>query len=79
MKTYEVEEFELIIQVEDGAGQILHGINVGKSDGNDTGFEAAVDALESVALAHACEGIDITEPKYLAGLRTAIESCANNL
>ena len=37
-----------------------------------------VNAIESVVLAHACSGIDITSEAYIEGLKTAIDVCANN-
>jgi hypothetical protein len=38
-----------------------------------------MDAIESLILAHACTGVDVTTPKYIEGVKTAIESCANNI
>lgn len=40
-------------------------------------LDAAVDALESLVLAHAVAGIDITSPAYLEGLETAIDAVFN--
>ena len=37
------------------------------------------DALESLILAHACEGIDITEQTYMNGIKTALDAIANNM
>jgi hypothetical protein len=41
--------------------------------------EAAIDALESVILAHANAGIDIASPAYVEGIETAVQACGNNL
>ncbi len=49
------------------------------SDADDDQFNAAMDAVESLVLAHACAGIDVTETRYVAGLRTCIDACENNL
>ena len=49
------------------------------SDDDDDQFGAAVDAIESMVLAHACAGIDVTDPRYVEGLRTCVECCATNL
>ncbi len=38
----------------------------------------AIEALESLILAHACEGIDIGAKSYVAGVLTAVESISNN-
>ena len=39
---------------------------------------AAIDALESLILAHACAGIDITSPAYLEGIETAVDAITNH-
>ena len=41
-------------------------------------FNAAIDAVESLILAHACAGIDIESPAYIEGIETAIDACAEN-
>jgi hypothetical protein len=42
-------------------------------------YNHMMDALESLILAHACAGVDVTTPEYIEGIKTAIESCANNI
>jgi hypothetical protein len=42
-------------------------------------YNAFVDAIESIALAHACAGVNISDPAYAAGLETALEAAGNNL
>ena len=37
------------------------------------------DAIESLILAHACAGIDVTSPAYVEGIETAVEAIANHL
>jgi len=49
------------------------------SGADDERFNAAVDAVESMVLAHACAGIDVTDPRYVEGIRTCVEACANKL
>lgn len=49
------------------------------SEGDAEEFNAAMDAVESMVLAHACAGIDVTDHRYVEGLRTCIDACANNL
>ncbi len=39
---------------------------------------AAIDALESLVLAHACSGIDIRSPAYLEGIETAVDAITNH-
>ncbi len=41
-------------------------------------FNKKMDALESIILALAIAGIDITTPAYLEGIETAVEACSNN-
>jgi hypothetical protein len=45
---------------------------------DDERYNAAIDAIESMTLAHACAGIDVTDPRYIKGLRTALRACADN-
>ena len=39
-------------------------------------FNDMMDALESIILAHACAGIDVTTSAYLEGIETACNGCA---
>lgn len=40
-------------------------------------FNGALDAVESLVLAHACAGIDVNSPAYLEGIETAINALGN--
>jgi aminoglycoside phosphotransferase len=40
--------------------------------------EAQADALEAFILALACEGYDISEPRFVKALQTSLEAIANN-
>lgn len=42
-------------------------------------FNIAMDAIESMILAHAIAGIDIKSYQYLEGIKTAVQSCADNI
>ena len=42
-------------------------------------FNAAIDALEAMILAHACVGIDVASPAYVEGIETAVEAIGNAL
>lgn len=44
----------------------------------DAEYRAAIDGLESLILAHACAGIDVTTPAYIEGIETAVEAIANH-
>jgi hypothetical protein len=56
------------------------------SDLRDTGdaievrrYNAAIDALESLILAHACAGVDVESPAYVEGIETAVEAIGNHV
>ena len=42
-------------------------------------YEAAIDALEALILAHGCAGVDIESPAYIEGIETAVEAISNNV
>lgn len=59
----------------EGGGEIFSELR----QGEDTEALAAIDGIESLILAHACAGIDITTPAYLEGIETAVEAIDNNI
>ena len=42
-------------------------------------WNASVNALESLVLAHALAGVDVEEPAYLEGLETAVEAISQDI
>ena len=42
-------------------------------------YNAAIDGLESLILAHACAGMDVESPAYIEGVETAVEAIANHI
>jgi len=54
------------------------GLKTIHNDEGDELYNAAMDGIESMILAHACAGVDISSPKYLEGIETAVNACANN-
>ena len=44
----------------------------------DMQYDASMDAIESIILAHHLAGIDVTTKEYIEGIEIAIESCANH-
>ena len=48
------------------------------SDDLESEFNAGVDAIEMLILAHFCAGVDVTTPAYLEGIETAHNSLVNN-
>lgn len=71
---------ELALTYPDDHGRRQGGISssLHTVDGDDA-FNAAMDAIESLVLGHVCAGIDVTDPRYVEGIRTCIEACGNNL
>ncbi len=72
----------IVVELVDGGGQIssrLHE-NVTNEDYEEqcriARYNDMMDALESMILAHAIAGIDITTPAYLEGIETACTACA---
>jgi hypothetical protein len=59
-----------------GGGNIASFLHEDDAPG---GYNAAMDAIESLVLAHACAGIDVESPAYLEGIETAVQACASNL
>jgi len=45
----------------------------------DRQYNAAIDGLESLILAHACAGVDVESPAYVEGVETAVEAIANHI
>ena len=61
---------------ESGSGKITSDLKQGTT-AEDVEYVAAIDALESLVLAHACAGIDVAAPAYIEGIETAVEAVAN--
>jgi len=46
---------------------------------NRTRYNAVLNAVESIILAHACAGIKVDDPKYIEGIETTLEAAGNAL
>ena len=95
MKTIEIELFggtqKIIVTLNGkGGGSVESDLHpdseiLGSDEATEDTDEAywredgGVDALESMILAHACAGIDVTSAAYVEGIETTIEAMANNL
>ena len=81
-QTIEIGCYGIVIELDgEGGGQILASDlkkDPMRHDDN-IAYNAAMDALESTILAHACAWIDVCSPEYLIGLQTTVEACADNL
>ncbi len=58
------------------SGTIRSSLHVPEKDDR---YNAVVDAVESIVLAHACAGIDVDDPRYVEGIRTCVAACADRL
>ncbi len=58
-------------------GTITSELKVPGRAAADRAYNAAIDGLESLILAHACAGIDVTSPAYIEGIETAVEAIVN--
>jgi hypothetical protein len=61
----------------DGKGAIVSDLKEEDTEENRE-YNAAIDGIESLILAHAIAGIDITAPAYVEGIETAVEAASNN-
>lgn len=60
----------------DGGGSISSELHASPESDEQC---AAWDAIESLILAHACAGVDVTNPAYVEGVETAVLAVGNNL
>ena len=61
-----------------GSGSITSNLKVENETFGDSCFNSSIDGLESLVLAHACSGVDITSVAYVEGIKTALEAIGNN-
>jgi hypothetical protein len=62
-----------------GAGSIASDLKTPDKSATDRQYNAAIDGLESLILAHACTGVDVASPAYVEGVDTAADAIANHL
>ena len=61
-----------------GAGTITSDLTGPSRTAAERLFNAAIDGLESLILAHACAGVDVESLAYVEGIETAVEAIANH-
>jgi hypothetical protein len=59
-----------------GSGSIVSDLRDPDTAANQQ-YNAAIDGLESLILAHACAGVDVESPAYVEGIETAVDAIAN--
>lgn len=75
MKTISLPVYGIVVNVNDRGGRISSADLQG--EGATPGYKAAVIALLSLVLGHACAGVDVESPAYLEGIEVAVDSIAN--
>ncbi len=68
----------LVENPEEKGGGSIRSINLKEEEEGAKEFNAAIDGIESLILAHACAGIDISSPAYIEGIQSAVEAVGNN-
>jgi hypothetical protein len=61
---------------EPGSGSIVSDLRDPDTAANQQ-YNAAIDGLESLILAHACAGVDVESSAYVEGIETAVDAIAN--
>ena len=81
MSTLEIPCYGITIKYdnENKAGAVLTSQMKEPETAENAFFNAAIDGIESMILAHFCAGVDVLERGYIKGIETAIESIANNV
>jgi hypothetical protein len=64
---------------EPSSGRLVSNLKAPGKTAGERLYNAAIDGLESLILAHACAGIDVNSAAYLEGIETAVDSAANHL
>ena len=65
------------LELQDGGGTINSPLKITPMDREDEAYNAMVDAIESLVLAHACAGVNVEAQEYIEGLNMAIDAIFN--
>lgn len=60
------------------SGTIRSDLSKTKNPDALTAYDAAIDGIESMILAHACAGVNIEGLAYVEGIETAVDAILNN-
>lgn len=66
------------VVVKNGSGRIT-SMGLKDNDNPSSEYNTAIDGIESLILAHACAGVDVSAPTYVKGIEVAVEAIVNNL
>jgi hypothetical protein len=59
-----------------GSGSIVSDLRAAEATANRQ-YNAAIDGIEALILAHACAGVDVESPAYIEGIETTVDAIAN--
>lgn len=69
----------IVLSLHDSSGTIISDLHTPDDDTEaGDGYNAMIDGIESMILAHAVAGVPVDSPAYLEGLETAIAAIANH-
>lgn len=80
-----VGEDSILLQLDDqGGGTIQSTLHIQETDPDfeaeyRSDYNAAMDGLESLILAHAGAGMDVQEARYVGGIRAALDAISNQI
>lgn len=86
MKKIVISELNVEIVVDNNNGKIIKGVKDNNTEGmspeelqESEALCGALDAIDSLILAHACSGYDVNNDLYVKGIQVALDAIANNL
>lgn len=68
----------VIMTDKDGSSTIASDLHTDNMNEEDIEFNAAIDGIEALILAHYCAEINVNDSAYLEGIKTAVDACNNN-
>jgi hypothetical protein len=81
MRVIELPCFNIRVTVAQNGGAITSDLHEELEKAEPTPeseqYEAAIDGIESMILAHACAGVDIESPAYIQGIEAAVLEAGN--
>ena len=78
MKTIKLPVYGIVVKIRKlGLGTISSDLKEECDKNEDVELIAALDAIESIVLAHACSGVDVSTPQYVEGIKTSVETIFN--
>lgn len=83
-KTITLNAHSIVVHLTgDGGGAISSTLKVAEVDSenalDDRMYNAAIDGIESMVLAHAVAGVDIQSPGYQEGIQAAVDAVGNQV